>query len=77
MTTSHEEIGAMMYRVFQLNDDGQKVFEYLCSKYYDGTLYTKTDPYDTIYRLGQRDLMNFIIKKMGMTQTPLEEANDE
>lgn len=67
---TNEEIGKAMARVFQDGGDGQAVFEHLTSLFYDTSCYTKGDSYDSIYKLGGREVLLYIIAKMSQANQP-------
>lgn len=71
------DIKRLMWDVFQNNPAGQKVLEHLSSRFYDSPIYTKGDPYDTTYKLGQRDVITYIINSCATaTLTPTENEDE-
>lgn len=66
-----------MWEVFQNNPAGQKVLEHLSSRFYDSSVYTKGDVYDTTYKVGQRDVIAYIINSCAYATLPNTESADE
>lgn len=56
------------FKIFQNDTTGIRVFEELCSIYYDIDAYEKGDPYHTSYQAGQRSVIKYIINKMMISQ---------
>ncbi len=52
-------------------DSGKRVLEDL-KKLFCGECYTKNDPYDTIYNLGQRNVVLKIMMMIKMSELPLD-----
>jgi hypothetical protein len=61
---SLDDIRVLMQQVFQDNGNGEAVWNHLTAKFYDTPIYSKGDPHDSIYRLGQRDVILYIINCM-------------
>jgi hypothetical protein len=70
-----QDIKKLMWVVFQNDPAGIKILEHLSSRFYDAPVYTKGDPHDTIYRLGQRDVIKYIINML--ITAPTEENENE
>lgn len=58
----------MFMRVFQANPEGELVFQYLCTMFYDIQSYTRNDPYHTAYLEGCREVMAFIINNINKAE---------
>jgi len=71
------DIKRLMWDVFQNSPAGAKVLEHLSSRFYDSPIYSKGDPYDTTYRLGQRDVITYIINSCASAQLRTPETEDE
>ena len=72
-----QDIKKVMWQVFQNDPAGVKVFEHLSSRFYDTGLYSKGDPYDTAYRIGQRDVITYIINSLAYATITPQENEDE
>lgn len=72
--TPEQDIARMMYRVFQVNPEGIKVFEYLTSRFYDIQSYYRGDPYHTSFLEGQREVLAFIINQL--QKAPIQGEED-
>lgn len=59
-----QDIARLMYRVFQVNPEGIKVFEYLTNRFYDIKSYTRDDPHHTSFLEGQREVLAFVINQI-------------
>lgn len=73
----NHDIKKLMWDVFQNSPAGAKVLEHLSSRFYDTSLYSKGDPYDSVYRLGQRDVVAYIINSLATAQLKPTENEDE
>lgn len=72
------DIKKLMWEVFQNNPAGQKVLEHLSSRFYDSPIYTRGDAYDTTYKIGQRDVIAYIINSLATAQlNKTEETENE
>lgn len=71
------DIKRLMWEVFQNNPAGQKVLEHLSSRFYDSPLYSKGDPYDTTFKIGQREVIAYIINSIAYATLPTEETENE
>lgn len=58
---------------FQVNKDGNQIFEEMCRIFYDQQSHTHGDPYETAFKEGQRSVMAFIINKMARAEHPQQQ----
>lgn len=61
------------WKVFQMDAEGLKIFEELCSLFYDIKSFDPENPHMTSYREGQRSVMQLIIAKLSLSQQPESE----
>lgn len=75
MDTSQKPTNQTYYNVFQRDPAGAAILDQLANLFYDGFEF-KTDPYQTAFNAGKREVIAYILKRC-VIEKPDSGENDE
>jgi len=56
--------------LFDANPDGRKVFEELCTQFYDRQSYVRGDTHETAFNEGAKSVIQYIMRKVAQAKQP-------